>query len=282
MINSDYFYGYLFGQIDCEMIEDECVDDNVLSVYSVLNTLFFDCIRDDMVCGKFSLYSLYEMFNATTTNQRNPIKEALKYLIENKYIALYDMMLNKIDLDFDNISKTNVIVFLKSSCVENEDDKVNFFKVPIINMHKIMIFLQSNKTKIHKHKFIRYYLYIARRCSNQDMCGYVSMRTIKELFGISAKICAEYNRILQDEIEVIYYNNDYGKTKSDGSVKMMCTMYGHKNVLYDKDCNKPLEKTKFEKMINEYVSQKGYVLINKEKLSNKISEKVKDRLKGID
>ena len=292
MINSDYFYGDLFGQVGCEFVEDECVSDSVLSVYAVLRTLFYDSTRDNMYYGKFSIASLYEIFNATTTNQRNPIKEALSYLLKNKYIKLYDIMLNNIDLDFDNISKIYVVVFLKDNSYDQdgEDDLDNqydghgekgFFKVPILNIHSIITFLKHNKTKIHKHKFIRYYLYIARRCSNQDLCGYVTMKTVKDLLGISAKICSEYNSILKD-INVIYYNNDYGKTKSDGSIKLMCTMYGHKNLKYDKDSTHTLTKEKFEEMVNNYVSQKGYVLINKEKLSNRVSEKMKDRLKGID
>lgn len=276
MINNDLQFNY-YGIIGNELIENECIDSNISSVYSVLRTIFYDMSKEVAV---FNLYSLYEAYRATSTTQRNPIKQAIQYLISEKYIELYSFIeVDVADFNSSNLSQMYRCEFINDNKQERDTILNNFHqngftKISCLNMHNILSFLKSNESNIHKHKLIKYYLYIARRCSNSDLIGYVSMDTINKAIKISGHTCTEYNSILEDEVGAIFYNNDYGKIDSKGNFKMSTTIFGHKNITKANSDN-PLSHDEFIRYLEYYSTKNNVVQINKTEITNKRSESMK-------
>ena len=277
MINNDLQFNY-YGIIGNELIETKDIDSNISSVYSVLRTVFYDMSKEVAI---FNLYTLYEIFNAASTTQRNPIKNAIQYLIAEKYIELYTYdCCDLTEFNASNVSQLYRCVFLNDNKqqdneVTTDDPHTNgYTKISCLNIHNILSFLKDNNINIHKHKLIRYYLYIARRCSNSDLAGYVSMDTINKMIGISKQTCAEYNEILELDVGAIFYNNEYGRIDNNGNFKNGITIFGHRNILKYNE-NSYLTKEAFFNYVEYYSNKNKVVLLDKYSINNKRSDSMR-------
>jgi hypothetical protein len=254
---NDNVYTDFFGMIGNKFIMDDGIDNINVSVFTVVRTLFFDWNRHLSI---LNLHTLYEVLgvNKNQTKATNNIKDALQWLVNNSYIEINDFLMRE---TFKDVKKINTSSMLKIKFLQSSEflaKNGGFAKVPDENLMRIL----NSVGYRDKYKIIRYYTLIARVCSNSGNWGSLSQNRAKEICGISANTCIEYNKILQD-LGVIFYNNNYGRVNFKGEFKMTGTMFGHCNVYYMGDT---LCKESFDGFVKNHAKEKGYNLINKEKL----------------
>jgi len=130
------------------------------------------------------------------------IKDAIKGLVAKGYITqLYDLYYQEISLDNDSGNKNSVFYVELTPPPDS-----NYF---IINDRDLNhIFKQLKSTKISKFNLIRYFIACRRVSNNESKFGYLSQSKLKLLLNDS-KTIQKYNKILQDDLHLIRYNNSY-------------------------------------------------------------------------
>lgn len=248
--NKEYFD---FAIIENNIIDCSELENNEVSIYIILKTIFGDRYK---TVSSFTIYDLYDILKASSTTQRNPIKNAISELISKGYIELFDIYGNTFtDVDFSNLSKTYKCKF-KDICTD-----YGFTKIPVVNIMKLLTTDLTVYGNIHKYKLIRYYLYIARRCSNNDLIGFVSMEKIKEAIGISGHTCTEYNNLLMAN-DILLYNNDYVSFGTNGNIRNSVTVFGHKN-LQISNSDWQLDIDSFKKYVFKWATKNKLIKIDK-------------------
>jgi len=130
-----------------------------------------------------------------------------------------------------------------------------YFKVFDRDIDKIYEYLQDKK--LNKFGMIRYYTACCRVSNNDASIGYLTQGKLKKLVSDSRTI-QRYNNILQDELELIIYNNSYLTPD-----KQYCTTFIGK---WDDEVN-------FNRQLAVEVSVKGLVYTDKENSNKKRSKK---------
>lgn len=272
MIKDSVYSSESFGIIGNDFINNADIKDVVLAVYITMRTLMYDSKNS---CSVITLMGLYELLNVDSKqgNQTKEIKFAINYLIDNKYIEIYDLLHSLVDIDY----KSNKMY--KVSFLHDDEDghfilENGFSCIPSFNLFKIIEYIKLNKG-IKKYQLIRYYLVIARATSNVSKFGNISMQKLGDIIGISPKTCVNNNTILSD-IGVIFYNNSYGHIRN-GVFKMDCTMFAHRNTPLStvewKDLY--LDEDMFKQLINERVKELKVVEVDKINITNNRSESMK-------
>lgn len=142
------------------------------------------------------------------------IKDTINSLIKKEYIIkLYDIY-------YDNYDNVDLVIKDKDSIFYVElapppEDKYFIIYDRDINY----IFKEMNSKNLNKFNLIRYYIACKRVTNNNSNFGYLSQGKLKQLVNDSRTI-QRYNNILQDELQLIRYCNDY-LTKE----KQYCTTF---------------------------------------------------------
>lgn len=253
--------------VDNDFICDSTIDDIIVATYVVMKGIFYDQYLN---CSKFCISDLYDwlQIDVYQPNQYKDVDNAITWLIENKYIRLYDLYGNSVE--FDRKAKCSYIAFFDG---EYED---NYTQIPYCNLFDLIKYIKENKAKgFKKYQLIRYYLIIARTCSNHSKFYSVDMETINDITSISFQQCAKNNDVLQD-LGLIFYNNDYGSLSKSGRFKMNCTIFGHRNIKLNNDDTRMMTKEIFDFNVSQYVGgRKTLIEVDKVKINNKRSETMK-------
>lgn len=208
------------------------------------------------VCSLESLAS--SMYINTNSNKKiiSIIKDTISYLIEKEYITgLYGLHYQEISLD--DITNKNQIFYVELI----EPPETNYFMVKDIDIDNIFNHLQG--VNIDKFSIIRYFVACRRVVNTENKFGYLTQGKLKQLVNHS-KTIQGYNKILQDDLKLIRYNNNY-LTKE----KHYCTTFIG---LYN-------EKESFDKMVECEVENKG--LVRTDKIKSNKKRKLKQQANDI-
>jgi len=154
-------------------------------------------------------------------------------------IDFYDLRYNIISVD-DIINK-NYLFY-----VELPPTPVNDYLI-IKNKEIDNIFNYLSSSNLGKFSLIRYFIACRRAINNQNNFGYLTQGKLKQLVTDSRTI-QRYNKILQDELHLIRYNNDFWTKK-----KHYCTTFIG---LYD-------DKKNFNNQVKCEVEVQGLVYTDK-------------------
>jgi len=152
---------------------------------------------------------LLDIMNINYHNNKkifNDIKDIIANLMKKEYVtSIYDLSGNGINenIIIDNIIKSKDTSFYIELPSPPED---GYFKIYDLEMNKIFEYLQS--TNVSKYDFVRYFVACMRVCNTDNKFGYLPQIKIKSLVSDSRTI-KRYNRILQDDLHLIRFNNDY-------------------------------------------------------------------------
>ena len=266
-----------FGMLLNSFIEDYEVNEKGidvssinLSVYIVIRTIFYNPVLN------YSQFCLNDLYSSLSVNdeksaQYKPIDNAIKWLVDNEYMTLYDVLGQ--DIKFDKKYKGSYIVTFAEVTKEE-----GFTKIPFINLLSILEYISKNKSNgFKKYQLIRYYLIIARACSNVEQFFTKDIDSINEILPISSNQCKKNNEILHN-LGCIYYNNEYVQITRDGRPKNESTMFGHRNNIMKTARFDGMYMTEeiFNCFVREKVDgRKTIVKIDKVKSNNKRSETMK-------
>ena len=128
------------------------------------------------------------------------IKTIIGELIENKYIT------KMCDLSYEEIALSEINKDFMFYVEIPEPLSTLYFKVFDKNMDAIFNYLQDKK--LNKFSMMRYYIACCRVSNNDASIGYLTQGKLKKLVSDSRTI-QRYNNILQDELNLIIYNNSY-------------------------------------------------------------------------
>lgn len=143
------------------------------------------------------------MYINSNSNKRivKTLMDVLFSLKDKKIIIdFYDLRYNIISVD-DIINK-NYLFY-----VELPPTPVNDYLI-IKNKEIDNIFNYLSSSNLGKFSLIRYFIACRRAINNQNNFGYLTQGKLKQLVTDSRTI-QRYNKILQDELCLIRYNNDY-------------------------------------------------------------------------
>ena len=177
------------------------------------------------------------------------VKDAIRNLIIKKYITIVDLHYREIE--FDSLYNLNLFYV----CSDKLED--NYFKVLEYDLDKIFNYL--SKINIDKFAFVRYFIAIQRVINSKDNFGYLAQSKVRVLIG-EGKTVSNYNRILQEDLHLIRYNNNYVTPK-----KEYCSTYFGR---YEDEPN-------FNKQLKLVVSEKGLIFSDKTKSNTRRSTKQK-------
>jgi hypothetical protein len=223
-----------------------------------------------------TLCSIQMLIDMMKVNSRNntkiilQIKEIIISLIDKGYITnIYNLFGCDIYDIYENEKAYNVVDRLRiEEIISNKDTlfyaelvslpEDNYFMVMDSDINDIFTYLQS--LNISKFDFVRYFVACCRVRNNQSNFGYLTQSKMKDIVN-DARTISRYNKILQDELHLIRYNNSY-LTKS----RHYCTTFIG---LYDDEQN-------FNEQLEVEVERQSLVYTDKV-ISNK-KRKVKQKL----
>jgi len=179
------------------------------------------------------------------------INDSISGLVEKNYIIkLYNLHYELINAD---VLDRDTLFYVE--LVEPPDDF--YFVVHDRDIDSIFKYMQS--LNIGKFGMIRYFIACRRVANNQNNFGYLTQGKLKSLVTDSRTI-GRYNKILQDDLKLIIYNNSY--LTED---KHYCTTY----------IGKQGEEEDFNHNLQNEVSSKGLIHTDKVKSNKKRSTQQK-------
>lgn len=257
-----------FSIISNDMIADEDLSDTALSIYVIMRTVNFDVLNS---CSYISASTLTNILNIgnTQSSQLKDLYNAIVELEHKNYIELYDFW--NLSVKFDRKSND---IYKVSFLHEDENNGISngFTKIPEVNLLKILKYFNQNKG-IKKYQFIKYYLLIARSCSNDGQLWSISQKQLAQSINISRITCNTWTSILQD-IGVIFYNNEYGKIGENGSFKYACTIFFHRNN-NESGYKGKVTLESFADIVAQEAKSKNLFKLNTVTINNKRSETMK-------
>lgn len=261
----------LFGMVGNKFIKDEDISNEVVAIYSVMRTVFYDVNK---MYSTLNLQTLYDVLGVKGSKFVKQVRDTITWLIDNEYIELFDMLYNPIE--FDGKSQSMFMVSFSSAEIDEEHNYVfaaegGFTKIPLTNMVELLNYINSHKG-IKKYQLIRYYLVVGRTCSNDSNFGYITQDTLCDVVGISENTCVDYNKLLK-KLGLIDYSSEYGKVTKKGNFKMSPTMFGHYNVV-NQHGNEMTEE-QFKRCVEERINSLGYVKVDTTQIANKKSNAMK-------
>lgn len=144
------------------------------------------------------------MFVNISNNRKTikTIKDSIYGLITKGYITnLYNLYYQVIEEN--NLIKNKDSLFYVELAIPPES---NYFKVFDKDINSIFEYCQGEN--ISKFNLIRYFIACKRVSNNDSNFGYLSQGKLKQLVSDSRSI-QRYNKILQDDLHLIRYCNDY-------------------------------------------------------------------------
>lgn len=248
-MNNDYYI-----KLPNDIYDDLSITNEELTILSLLYQSY-------MQYKSLSLTSIYiiaeHMMMVDTSKNRKInkiIRESIDGLINKGYINdLYDVKHNKISIIKDKYFPFYVELI--------EPPENNYFV--IYDEEIIRIFEYLKKSNLSKFNLIRYFIACKRVSNNQSNFGYLTQGKLRKLVNNSRTI-QRYNRILQDDLHLIRYNNSY--LTED---KHYCTTYIGK---YDDEAN-------FNNQLQIEVSSKG--LIHTDKVKSNIRRRISQKINNI-
>ena len=248
----DYLSDF-FVNINNKMVEDVNLND--------LDVITYILSKQQLGYRYHTITTIDIIYNKLNVNKKaffTDIKNSFINLCNNNYILLLDLNFNIIEVqDFMNIKPKDafMIVF---------DDNTEYFQVEDLTLDKI---IQLSKNFKSRFQYVRYYLLARRYCNYRPvidkdyLIGYMSMSTVSDFIKNKDTI-KRYNESLVEN-KIFHVNNNY---ISSTTHKNLTTYFG----LYDS-----VSKEEFEKIVNITATSQGYVLYDKEKMSEKIKENIK-------
>ena len=198
----------------------------------------------------------YMKYNSSSNHKIiSRIRDIIDELIENKYITKM-CNLSYEDIVLSEINKDTMFYVEIPKPLETL-----YFKVFDKNIDTIYDYLQDKK--LNKFSMIRYYIACCRVSNNDASIGYLAQGKLKKLISDSRTI-QRYNIILQDELELIIYNNSYLTPD-----KHYCTTFIGK---WD-------DRKNFNAQLEIEVSSKG--LIHTDKISSNKRRSVQQKINNI-
>ena len=181
----------------------------------------------------------------------NNKKDKKEYIIEKVYITeLKDIHYNKITIN--DIKDKNYLFYVGLTTPENQFMMIN--NIDIDN-----IFNHIKGVSLNKFALIRYFIACKRVIQNEANFGFITQSKLKSLISDS-KTIQRYNKILQNDLNLIRYCNDYLTPD-----KHYCSTFIG---LYDNTNN-------FNEQLKFYVDSQGLILTDKTKANEKRSSKQK-------
>lgn len=205
-----------------------------------------------------SIQMLCDYMRINISNNRkiiSVVKDIIIQLVDKDYITnIYDLYYDEIDsLIFDSIVNKDYIFYAELP----EPPESNYFVVYDNEINHIFKELASKN--LNKFNLIRYFIACRRVSNNDSNFGYLTQTKLKQLINDSRTI-QRYNKILQDDLHLIRYNNNYLTPD-----RHYCTTFIGK---YGDDDN-------FNRQLQIEVGAKGLIYTNKTKSNIKRSQKQK-------
>lgn len=191
----------------------------------------------------------YMYIKHTNSKIAKDVKDSIKGLLIKDYITIVDLHYKEVD--FNGLSNADLFYV----CLDRFED--NYFK--ILERDLDIIFSYLTTTNIDKFAFTRYFIAIQRVISCSTSFGFLTQKKVRDLVG-EGKTVSNYNRILQDEVCLIRYNNNYVTPE-----KEYCSTYFGR---YQDVAN-------FTKQLDIEIKEKRLVFSNKTKTNVKRSTKQK-------
>lgn len=225
-------------------------------------TILILLYRNYMHYYSISLCSLDMLCNYMFINS-NSNKKIIKILIDIfSSLSEKEFIINLYNLHYNNILVSdilnkNYLFYVKLLPTPSNDYLI------IKNKEIDSIFQYLNNSNIGKFSLIRYFIACRRSCNNERNFGYLTQGKLKKLVTDSRTI-QRYNKILQDELHLIRYNNNYLTSEKHYST----TFIG----LYD-------DKDNFDFQVKCEVEQQGLIYTDKieSNLKRSVTQKVNNK-----
>lgn len=244
-----------FGIISSRFIVDEKISNESVSIYSIIRTMFYNNITQHSSLNIQTLYYLVSA-NSSIGSSVKPIKIALNWLIGNKYIVVKDILKkNNITINYKS-NIMNYLEFPKDISTSYYLNDGGFTKIPEYNLNIILNCIHDEEVS-KKYAFIRYYLIIARYCSNDNQFGVFSMKRVSTILSVSMNTCVSWNKLLE-RLGIIYYDSSYGYVNDKGKFIMGNTMYCQRNIEIN---GKLITKQHFNDCIEEYTKNNNLIKV---------------------
>jgi len=255
----------LYIKVNNAYYNDESLTNTELTI---LTLLYWDYqhYKPRTKCSIQMLANMMQIDTNSNTKIITQIKNTLTSLQEKKIITdIYLLNGSK-----EKIKDKHTFFYVELIKPLTKGDKGGYFHVYEDDLNKIFSYLSGKN--ISKFDFIRYFLATQRVISNNDNFGYLPQSVIKRLVS-NPKTIKRYNEILQKELHLIRYNNDYLTPK----YKYCSTFIG----LYNDD-----DKL-FDDKVKDMANSQGYVLTDKTKSNEKRKTKqevnhLKDKIDNSD
>jgi len=197
-MNNDLQEGFI--RIPNEWHDDRNITNEELSILTLLyrNYLHYQSIS---LCSVEILCDY--MYINSNTNKRitKSFLDSISSLKNKNFIVdMYDLHYNSISVD--DILNKNYVFYVELPLPPESA----FFIVKNIDIDKIFNYLKNSN--LGKFNLIRYFIACRRTCSNESKLGYLAQNKLKKLVTNTQSI-QRYNKILQDELHLIRYCNDY-------------------------------------------------------------------------
>jgi|GEM_PF-5979410 len=239
MLNKNDFY----VTVPNSFYNDYDITNQELVVYCLLKRYYLKSKSVSLISIKY----IADLLNVRRDKYITEIKNTINSLLDKQLIlGLYDINYNPMTID-DIVNKNTLFL------IEFEDLESDYFTVKDTELDRIFTYL--NNTNIDKFAFTRYYIAIMRVVNNKNNFGYLTQSHVKNICGKSETI-KRYNNILQEELNLIRYNNSYVTPERHN-----CSTYFS---LYSDEVN-------FNNMLQTIVKEKNLVLYDKENTNKKRS-----------
>jgi hypothetical protein len=214
-----------------------------------------------------SIQMICDYMRINTSNNRKiitTIKNTIIELVSKGYITkLYNLYYEDIDdndipLSINSIIKDKDSIFYLELIPPPAD---HYFEIYDSEINYILKALASKN--LNKFNIVRYFIACRRVSCNDSKFGYLTQGKLKQLVSDSRTI-QRYNKILQDDLHLIRYNNSYLTEE-----KHYCTTY----IGYWDD------ETNFNHQLQIEVSGKG--LIHTDKVKSNVKRSVKQKINNI-
>lgn len=278
-----------FVMLDSEWITNKEITNEMLTVYLCIRGFMYDNVTQQ---SKLFVPMLYDILGVDSKQNKltTPVIKAINDLVyhgmivvndalnfEEKIFDIKECLYYSVEFPREYELKENLILYNSNKV----DNVIPFTKIPYVNLESIFNYILDNKG-IKKYTFLRYYLLIAKACSNPMQVFSLSYATINDVINISNKTCNDYNDTLKSLDCILYTNNMY--YIKNNKIKNSATFYGHiGNPIKDKLIDggnyedKMVDEKFFKMVVDEIIKEKGYVIYDKEAMATKRSNTMKQK-----
>ena len=212
--------------------------------------------------GLCSIQMICDYMRINISNNRkviNIIKDSISQLSNNGYIInIYNLYYDDCEGSINAIIKDKDTLFYVELTPPPTE---RYFEIYDKNINYIFEKLASKN--LNKFNLVRYYIACVRVSHNDSNFGYLSQTKLKQLISDSRTI-QRYNKVLQDDLHLILYNNNYLTPE-----KHYCTTF----------IGKYGDEDNFNKQVEIEVSMKG--LVHTDKIKSNVKRSVKQEINHL-